>query len=518
MANKRVTFDVLAIAKAVGFDKAGREVKKLADDGNKRVGALMTSIIALGPAMVPLAAGATALGLGLTGLGAAGLVAFLGIKEQMKAGTLQAQPLGQAIKQMQLDFAGMKALTATAIAPGLTVGLQKINALTPNINTLLEGFATQLGAIASHVGPGLVSLFIRLQPLFLALGDQLVRLSAGFERWATSGKSVNDFVGYSLKNLPAVEKTLAALAVAIVHLVQGLAPLGGVSFSTIGLMARLVAAIPVPILKDLAPIIAGIVLATKAWAIGQKALNLVVEANPFVRVAVLILAVGTALVEAYKHSETFRNVVKTVLKDVELAFLYLAKFNIQYFLIPMLNIFSAIVHGAAAAFGWVPGIGGKLKKARSEFDTFRRGVDTALHGINVQIDTLQAGKALAHVHDMISKLQSKQITLTTYVQQVILPTLGTPSVTHDSHRAAGGPAYRGMPLIVGEHRPEVFVPPSNGRIVPRVSSQGGGGSSGPTQLEVMPAGSTAFEQFMVMAMRQWVRVRGGDVQKVLGTP
>jgi phage-related protein len=44
----------------------------------------------------------------------------------------------------------------------------------------------------------------------------------------------------------------------------------------------------------------------------------------------------------------------------------------------------------------------------------------------------------------------------------------------------------------------------------------GGRGGGPLQLQVMPGGGSAFEQFMVLAMRNYVRVRGGDVQSVLG--
>lgn len=52
-------------------------------------------------------------------------------------------------------------------------------------------------------------------------------------------------------------------------------------------------------------------------------------------------------------------------------------------------------------------------------------------------------------------------------------------------RATGGPVVKGQPYVVGEHRPEVFVPDSNGRIMPRVptmpnlpsmAQMGGGGS------------------------------------------
>jgi hypothetical protein len=469
---KTVTFDVLAVAHGVGFDELGNKIKGIARDSKVHVSSLVAGLTAVAPAMIPIGVAAAGLSVGLGALGAAGLLAFLGIKEQMKAGTLQGQQLGQQITAMNTNFAGLKAVSATAIGPGLTQGLRALNQITPFVSMAMETLSTQLGQIASHLGPALAALFIRLMPLFTLAGNQLVRLSAGFERWATSGTGVTKFVDYVQKNLPTVERVLGQLALAIGRLVQGLGPLGGVSFSTIGVLAKLINLIPVPLLKSLAPIIAGIILATKAWEIAMTVLNLVMEANPFVLIATLIIGVGLALVEAYKHSQTFRDVVKAVFKDIELAALYLARFFIQYLLIPVLDVYSAIIHGAADAFGWVPGIGGKLKTARRAFDDFRKGVDTALHGINVQIDTLQAGRALAHVHDMIDKLQSKQITLTTYIQQVILPTLGTPSVTHDSHRAMGGPVYAGSSYIVGERGPELFVPSQSGTIIPNSRSGG----------------------------------------------
>ncbi|MBT9373484.1 hypothetical protein KLP42_26650, partial [Rhizobium sp. CSW-27] len=37
-------------------------------------------------------------------------------------------------------------------------------------------------------------------------------------------------------------------------------------------------------------------------------------------------------------------------------------------------------------------------------------------------------------------------------------------------RATGGPVLKGQPYIVGENRPELFVPDQNGKIVPRVPS------------------------------------------------
>jgi hypothetical protein len=49
-----------------------------------------------------------------------------------------------------------------------------------------------------------------------------------------------------------------------------------------------------------------------------------------------------------------------------------------------------IVHAAASAFGWIPGIGGKLKKARADFDSFVKSVNADLSGIKNKTITIQA--------------------------------------------------------------------------------------------------------------------------------
>lgn len=52
------------------------------------------------------------------------------------------------------------------------------------------------------------------------------------------------------------------------------------------------------------------------------------------------------------------------------------------------------------------------------------------------------------------------------------PSLGTEG--GDPNRAMGGPVTAGQPYIVGEHRPELFVPNTSGRIIPSLDGLGGG--------------------------------------------
>jgi len=53
--------------------------------------------------------------------------------------------------------------------------------------------------------------------------------------------------------------------------------------------------------------------------------------------------------------------------------------------------FGTIIHGATKLFGWVPGVGGKLKKASAAFDRFRDDVNRALGGIKDRHPTVGVG-------------------------------------------------------------------------------------------------------------------------------
>src|SRR5215471_8014971 len=224
---KTVSFDVLAIAKGVGFDELGNKIKNMADGSKAHVSNLVTAIAAIGPAAVPVAAAAVPAFLGLGGGRIVNIKSFKGLSDQWKQGTLQAQPLGQQISALQNNLHGMEAVSATAISPGLTDGLKKINALTPTISMDMEKLSGQLGEIAGHTGAGLASLFVRLNPLFVALGDQLVNGSAAFEKWAGSSTQVTKFTSYAVQQLPTVEHFIGNLITTVEHLVVGIAPLGG---------------------------------------------------------------------------------------------------------------------------------------------------------------------------------------------------------------------------------------------------------------------------------------------------
>lgn len=498
---RSVNFDVLAVAKGVGFDELGMKISGVVRDSQTHVSGLVAALAALGPAMIPLAAGATALAASFTGLGAAGLLAFVGIRNEMQQGTVLGKGYAQAFKPIIDEFHALSYLSAIEVFTGINTAVSSSRKLFPLLAQDIALFAGQLGQIISHLVPGLLALFVRLNPLFLSVGNQLVKLSAGFERWATTGTGVTKFVQYAEANLPKLEKLLGQVVTAIVHLTQGLVPLGGISLSSLGVMLKLFNAIPVGDLQKIAPIIAGIVLATKTWEIASRALNIVLDANPFVLIASLIIAVGVALVAAYKHSQTFRNEVQSAFHYVKTAALDLGIGFIKYLEIPVLDVFSTIIHGAADAFGWVPKIGPKLRAARAEFDQFRRDADKALHGMEATLNTENARHQYGALIAYLQSASQQHITIETdlYTKHIneFITKRSTGTYTQN---ADGGMLGEGWNLI-NERGPEwMFKTGSQVQVFPH-------GTGGPP---IVPATATSAHVTNVK-----IYVNGGEPRAVV---
>jgi hypothetical protein len=144
----------------------------------------------------------------------------------------------------------------------------------------------------------------------------------------------------------------------------------------------------------------------------------------------------------------------------------------------VLTAFSGILHAADAAFGWIPGIGDKIHGARVAFDKFKDGSISALD---------KTAGAIKGLQDTLNNLAPvKKITIKMRIAldssnktALALLNLGGRDNKLDAMvqgRATGGPVVAGQPYVVGEHRPELFVPNTSGRIIPEVP---GGGSRGP---------------------------------------
>jgi|SRR6187549_86832 len=107
--------------------------------------------------------------------------------------------------------------------------------------------------------------------------------------------------------------------------------------------------------------------ATTLWTGAQWLLNAALTANPIGLVIVAIALLTAGIVILYKRSDRARDIIQSAFRGIT-----------KY----ALNMAGDVVHAAARAFGWMPGIGPKLKKAALEFDKFKLKVNAALNGID----------------------------------------------------------------------------------------------------------------------------------------
>jgi hypothetical protein len=200
-------------------------------------------------------------------------------------------------------------------------------------------------------------------------------------------------------------------------------------------------------------------VASKLFAAGQWLVNAALSANPIGLVILAVAALVTGIIIAYKKSETFRKIVKGAFDAIASA----AKFMWNNVVAPVIRFlldafvkvtefYAKLLRGLSKipGFGWAKGAADKLQNVANKAANIKNGInDIPDHkDVNVNFHVNGAGK-------------------------VRLANGVSVDVGQYRARAAGGPVRAGEPYIVGERRPELFVPETNGTIVPRVAGAGG---------------------------------------------
>lgn len=125
----------------------------------------------------------------------------------------------------------------------------------------------------------------------------------------------------------------------------------------------------------------------------------------------------------------------------------------------------------------------KTDTARAEMDRLQRKVNS-LKGktVKTEADKRAIAESEARIEELIRtiyRIPNRSVTITTYFDQV---NRGTRNASFGGNRATGGralggPVMRGVPYIVGENRPELFIPNQAGRIRPTVPTGWSGGGN-----------------------------------------
>lgn len=245
-------------------DNGLKSVKKDADDAEKSIGGLMTAIILLGPALVPLAGGLTAIGAGVAGLGISGVTAFVGIKNEITANTAAGKEFKSLLGSLKGDLATVSQTSALSAQGGITQAVAKLKSDVPQLNGFLSQSSTILGDVVSHLAGGLVGGLKAFTPLILEVETGIDHIASSFEKWAT-GPGGEKFASTLSKDYAEAVPALKSLSDLVVKLFTVLNGSPGVStLKLITAFADTISSFPTPVLQVIVDGIIALKLASTA--------------------------------------------------------------------------------------------------------------------------------------------------------------------------------------------------------------------------------------------------------------
>lgn len=232
------------------LDDVNTKVQKIgqsADQSTKQINPLISSIIDLGPALVPLTGGVLGLASGLVGLGAVGALAFKGIQAQMTANTAIGQQYTAQIAQLKSGLGELEATAAKGVLAGFETGVGKLNAEIPELNVFVGKLSSILGQIGGSVIGAVVTGFNTFSPLIEQAAGYIGQLAAGFETWA-NGPGGQQFMQTLSADFTQALPIISQLLQFTTHLLTALEPIGGAILSSIGALVTTLNHIPLPVL------------------------------------------------------------------------------------------------------------------------------------------------------------------------------------------------------------------------------------------------------------------------------
>jgi hypothetical protein len=271
---------------------------KSAAAAQRSTGALLTSMLLLGPAILPLAAGATAVALAFGGMGVAGITAFMGIKDEMSRGTTVGLAYMSGINQLASAFARLSDVAAVNILGDFENTVAGILLKMPTLTTEIGQLATMTGHAASAVIGGLLNAFIQLAPFLDQVVAKIVGLANEFETF-TAGNGFAKFAGYITAELPDMINFLSQLVELVAHLVAALLPFGSGILSALEVFISALNSIPINMLTLLAQLALSVFAGFKTW----EALTGIIE----------------GVVETLKALNTTLEISEGVLRNVDIA-------------------------------------------------------------------------------------------------------------------------------------------------------------------------------------------------------
>lgn len=233
---------------------------------------------------------------------------------------------------------------------------------------------------------------------------------------------------------------------------------------------------------------------TKIVAVSEAVLNAVLALNPIGAIILLIVGLVAAFIYLWNHSAAFRDFWEGLWKDIQGAAEAVGhwftnslphafgvamdaigkvlsgfeKLLDKWLVNPYLSLISFILNGAAKAFGWVPGLGGKLKDAAKKFDDFKDAVNRSLNGI---------------------KNYSRTVKVTVTGNGANLVANGQIV----GHLAAGGTVTKSGRYLVGEEGPEIAELPAGTTVYPHGTAPATAATGGGNTFNIYDSSVSAYE-------------------------
>ncbi len=216
-----------------------------------------------------------------------------------------------------------------------------------------------------NVGKGLAGIFDAFLDFGPGMSSGIEDLTEKFADWGQSlkkSKGFTEFMDRVKQSAPALLSILGNLVTIFINVGQAMAPLTPISLGVIQAFTSIIASIPPSVLTAIVTAITSITVAMRVWLPIQKALNLLMMANPFGLAVLALAALGLALYTAYKKSESFRDKVNAVWRVVSEKAV-LAKQKIEEALMLLVNFFDSTL---LPAIGMISDKFGKISDAAGD--------------------------------------------------------------------------------------------------------------------------------------------------------
>lgn len=272
------------------------------------------------------------------GAGSASAAAFA---QDMASLTPAARKFVTQLEDMKDGYHKLQGDAESAIFPGLSKFLGGIKGLMPIFGTEVKKMGGLLGGAFGDAGKAMESSGVKREIKdVLDEGNKVMSILL-----PAIGKLGGAFLDAGAKSGPAVTgiaKAIASVAKGMAGLLKGLSGSGtssfGAIFSSIGIiisglgkplgtivsaiatgfapalkqvapmvtalangLAKVISAIPAPVMAAFITGVLAVVTAIKAWTIAQGALDLVMDANPFVLIGIAVVALAVLIVKYHKQ-------------------------------------------------------------------------------------------------------------------------------------------------------------------------------------------------------------------------